>query len=152
MNLVLYAAGKNFLEFKAPFKNGLGRMLAHELDWDDLCCPFTGTRASCSTDRKGVVVTDPWVSNLWQFATVHIGFAGGRLLRLVAKNLAELLQTPSSQNPRKLAFHAMVAALNEDDFESDPNNFSSYFLQKPLLLDISFVPIAAPGIVEVKHR
>ena len=155
MNLVLYAASKNFLEFKAPFKNELGRMLAHELDWDDGTISVVHSRELEHLARQTAKELLSQIRGFRTYGnlnTVHIGFAGGRLLRMVAKNLAELLQTPSSQNQSKLVFHAMVAALNEDDFESDPNNFISYFLQKPLPLDISFVPIAAPGIVEVKHR
>jgi hypothetical protein len=46
----------------------------------------------------------------------------------------------------------MVAAFSDDDFEADPNNFITYFLEEPLAVDISFIPIAAPGIVETKYR
>ena len=155
MNLVLFAASKGYMQFQAPFKNQLGRMLAHESGWSDGTISVVHSRELEHLARataKELLKQIRGFRSFGNLRVVHIGFAGGRLLRLVAKNLADLLQTPSSQNPDKLVFHAMVAAFNEDEFESDPNNFISYFLQKPLPVDISFIPIAAPGIVEVKHR
>ncbi|MGI9473862.1 MAG: hypothetical protein ACR2NZ_20130 [Rubripirellula sp.] len=155
MNLILLAASKGYLEFQAPFKNQLGWMLAHESGWADGSIAVVHSRELEHLARETAKELLKQIRQFRTFGnlrTVHIGFAGGRLLRLVAKNLADLLQTPSPQNPDKLVFHAMVAAFNENDFESDPNNFITYFLQKPMPIDISFIPIAAPGIVEVKHR
>lgn len=72
-------------------------------------------------------------------------------MRLVAENLAMLLEEDSDENPKRIVFHAMVAAFSDSDFQSDPNNFISYFVdQRPV--KFSFLPIAAPGIVETEHR
>jgi DNA-binding transcriptional regulator LsrR (DeoR family) len=81
---------------------------------------------------------------------IHIGFAGGRTLRKVAKRFAELLQEPSPSNPQRIVIHAMVAAFNEDDFEADPNNFVTYFEQDRTPVRVGLIRMPAPGIVETK--
>ncbi|MGE0374825.1 MAG: hypothetical protein AB7I48_15375 [Planctomycetaceae bacterium] len=79
--------------------------------------------------------------------TVHVGFAGGRTLRLLAEKTAQLLSEPHASNPKTLVFHAMVAGFDEDDFDLDPNSFINCFLNRESTIDIRLVRLPMPGIV-----
>ena len=79
---------------------------------------------------------------------VHVGFAGGMTLRTVAKKLADLLQKSSSENPRTIVFHAMVASFFDDDFYADPNSFISYFVNRKCRVEFRLVRLPLPGIIE----
>lgn len=155
MNLVRCAAENNLLEYKIPFANQLARTLGEEFRWESDRITVVHSRLLDHVAQEAAYQLLQMIRKFKMFGnrnTVHIGFAGGRLLRLVAEKLAKLLREPSPENPQRIVFHAMVAAFSDDDFEADPNNFITYFLQEPLAVDISFIPIAAPGIVETKHR
>ena len=155
MNLVRCAAENNLLEYKVPFANQLSRTLSEEFRWDPNRITVVHSRLQEHVAQEAAYRLLLQVRQFKIFGgrnTVHIGFAGGRLLRMVAEKLAKLLQEPSPDNPERIVFHAMVAAFSDDDFEADPNNFITYFLEEPLAVKINFVPIAAPGIVETRYR
>ncbi len=83
---------------------------------------------------------------------LHIGFAGGSLLRSVAHELARLLEEPPPDFPKELVFHAMVAGWNTADPSNDPNAFFDYFwpFSRPGVQKkqrIRFVALHGPGIV-----
>ena len=66
------------------------------------------------------------------------------------QTLCQFAREPAEGNPRRIVFHAMVAAFNEDDFEADPNNFITYFLHEDLSVKVACVRMPAPGIVETR--
>ncbi len=155
MNLVFHAAELDLLTYKLPFANQLAKSLGEEMGWDADRIAVVHSRSLehvAQEAARRLLAQIRSFKTYGKLQTVHIGFAGGRLLRLVAEQLAKLLREPSRDNPERIVFHAMVAAFSEDDFEADPNNFITFFLQEELAVKISFVPIAAPGIVETKYR
>ena len=153
--LIRAAAFKKWLTFQAPIEDELASLLEALYGWDKGTMTVVHSphfnHVALHTAQK--LLTD--IRNFKKYhrlETVHIGFAGGRLLRQVAMELATLLREHSKNNPTKIVFHAMVAAFGDDDFEADPNNFVTFFLQEPLAVSIGFMPMAAPGIVETKLR
>ncbi len=143
--LVRSAARNNQLTYHLPFENELAQLIAKENGWKYENVAVVHSRSLNHVAQAAANRLLVQIQSFKYLDTVHIGFAGGRLLRLVAEKLAQLLRMPSPENPSRIVFHAMVAAFSEDDFEADPNSFITYFLQQPLSVEISFVPIAAPG-------
>lgn len=84
---------------------------------------------------------------------LHIGFGGGRALRLVAKAFSELLsQKPAEELPSQIVFHAMVGGFNLEDPTTDPNAFFTFFVNNPAIpVKITFVGLPAPMIVETEQ-
>lgn len=155
MALVRYAARNNQLSYSLPFANKLAQEIVavhKEQNWNYKNVAIVHSRSLTHVAQQAADRLLDLIQSFKHLGTVHIGFAGGRLLRLVAKQLAQLLRMPSPDNPTRIVFHAMVAAFSDDDYEADPNSFITYFVQEPLSVDIKFVPMAAPGIVETQYR
>jgi DNA-binding transcriptional regulator LsrR (DeoR family) len=91
------------------------------------------------------------VQKLWRNQKkeeIHVGFAGGGLLRRSAKFFAEMLQEPVADLPRTIVFHAMVPGFNVASPHTDPNAFSAYLVgEPPLQVQTKFVGLHAPGFV-----
>jgi DNA-binding transcriptional regulator LsrR (DeoR family) len=84
-------------------------------------------------------------------AEVHIGFSGGRALRMLARRFAELLREPTQHLPSKIVFHALVAGFDVADPTTDPNAFFTYFVGDPgMPFEMEFVALHAPAMVEAK--
>jgi DNA-binding transcriptional regulator LsrR (DeoR family) len=149
--LVRYAAKEGWLRFTAPAEQQLAEVTAEKYDWRRSRITVVRTAVLDDVGRHAAerlldLIRDHCLSHATD--VVHVGFAGGRTLRKVAEHLAGLLREPAEGNPRKIVFHAMVAAFNEDDFEADPNNFISYFVHEDLSVKVASLPMPAPGIVE----
>ena len=84
-----------------------------------------------------------------QAEAVHVGMAGGMTLRELARTFAELLRVSASNLPRRIEFHGMVAGFNVNNPATDPNSFMAYFVNDPLQVEVGFVGLHAPGIVEL---
>jgi len=81
----------------------------------------------------------------------HIGFAGGHLLRKVARSLASLLRE-AQPLPKRVVFHALVAGFDLGNPITAPNSFFSFFGEEMALpLEIEFVGLNAPGIVRTQE-
>ena len=151
--LVRHAAKQGWLRFTAPAEQQLAEVLAEKYQW--LHSRVTVVRTAVldylarhAAERLLELVREHCLTRGTD--EVHVGFAGGRTLRKVAKHFANLLREAAEGNPRRIVFHAMVAAFNEDDFEADPNNFITYFLHEDLSVKVACVRMPAPGIVETK--
>lgn len=141
--------------FSPPHNIAVAKELADNYNWGAssiTVAPTTGIGDVARVAAENLLLQVKHFASYGKLDTVHIGFAGGRLLRLVAENLAQLLQVDSEGNPKEIVFHAMVAAFSDSDYESDPNNFISYFVNQPSSVKFKFLPIVAPGIVETQHR
>ena len=79
----------------------------------------------------------------------HLGFAGGGLLQMTARRLAEKIARTSMPLPKRIVFHAMVGRFGENP-ATDPNSFVGYFTSEPLPIEIRFVGLMAPGLVSSK--
>lgn len=79
---------------------------------------------------------------------IHIGFAGGGLLREIARLLSDKLRRTSEEfRGITFVFHAMVAGFNPRDPMKDPNAFFSYFVGDPPVISVRFINLLAPGMV-----
>jgi hypothetical protein len=84
---------------------------------------------------------------------VHIGFSGGRHLRRLAKEFADLLMRPTGRAlPDKITFHAMIGT-NLEKPKTNPSSFFSYFEDDVAFdpLEIGFVGFPVPQVVKTKH-
>jgi Putative sugar-binding domain len=77
---------------------------------------------------------------------IHIGFAGGRLLRETARILARAIESTFSLHDKHFHFHAVLAASNMRNPWNDPNAFFGYFADSPVIRS-TFWGLPAPGIV-----
>ena len=77
---------------------------------------------------------------------IHLGFAGGRLLRETARILARLIESEPSLHRVRFHFHAVLAAFNARNPWNDPNAFFGYFADSPVI-QAAFWGLPAPGLV-----
>lgn len=79
---------------------------------------------------------------------VHIGFAGGGLLRRSARFFAEMLREPTKNLPKIIVFHALVPGFDITSPHKDPNAFFAYLVSdSPLQIETKFVGFHAPGFM-----
>jgi DNA-binding transcriptional regulator LsrR (DeoR family) len=79
----------------------------------------------------------------------HIAFAGGRCLRELAKEFAQLLRRPEPipHLPEKITFHAMVGGFTDRKTETDPNFFFPYFVVEGMRVETELVALYVPGLL-----
>ena len=78
----------------------------------------------------------------------HCGFAGGGVLRRMARALAEEIQRNPAGLPKEIVFHAIVSGFNMHDPTTNPDSFFAYFgADQELPVSTSFVGLLAPGLV-----
>ncbi len=155
MQWVREGAQKGWLKYDPPHENVMQQALADAFNWDQNDIVVVQSKefdhvALAGAERLLRMIRK--TKKRRKTDEVHVGFAGGRQLQLVAKNLAELLKTWSDANPKTIVLHAMVAAFGEQDYGADPNTFMGYFDEKEIKVEIRFVQIFAPGIVETDLR
>jgi DNA-binding transcriptional regulator LsrR (DeoR family) len=148
--LIRKAVQDGWFEFKPPLEFELAAWLARAYSWKEdqvtvVASPHLDDVASRAASKLLDLIR---TYRKFKQDPVNIGFAGGRTLRRVAERLAQLLCKPSRENPKKIVFHAMVAAFDEEHFESDPNNFISYFIDEPVTVDVASIRMPTPGFVE----
>ncbi len=82
--------------------------------------------------------------------TVHLGIAGGFMMREVMESLAELLvDLPAGESlPRKLVFHSLGAGFDEADPTMDPASFyTALTAHYDLPVETGFVDLKTPRLV-----
>jgi hypothetical protein len=85
-------------------------------------------------------------------SAVHVGFAGGHVMRRVAQKLAQLLQQPIEGLPDTIVFHALVAGFNIDEPTTAPVAFFTYFAHDPAMqVNTRFVGFPGPPLVSKKQ-
>lgn len=155
MKWVREGAEKGWLKYNPPHGNVLQQEFGEAFGWDknDIVVVHSNEcehLALASAERLLSLIRK--TRSHRRTEEVHVGFAGGRQLQLVAKYLADLLTTWSPANPDTIVLHAIVAAFGEQDYRADPNSFMGYFARKEIEVEIRFVQIFAPGIVETHLR
>lgn len=82
---------------------------------------------------------------------IHIGFAGGHLLRRAAAYLSRLMnESDKTELPDRLYIHSLCAGLAFHDATSQPNAFFTYFNSPAVRhakTEVNFVGFPAPGLV-----
>ncbi len=61
---------------------------------------------------------------------IHVGFAGGHAMRILAYQFSKLLENLREPIPQKIFFHALVAGFNVHEPKTDPNTFFTFFLSE----------------------
>jgi DNA-binding transcriptional regulator LsrR (DeoR family) len=80
---------------------------------------------------------------------VHIGFAGGHAMRMVANQFAAQIDRSQGNIPRKLTLHALVAGFDVYEPTTDPNTFFTLFeSNKPSGIEFRFVGLHTPPVVK----
>lgn len=80
---------------------------------------------------------------------VHVGLAGGHVMKRVTDRLSQLLCQPTAGLPQALAFHALVAGFDPLDPTTGPNTFAAFFEGKPALqVRTRFIGLQGPPLVE----
>lgn len=83
---------------------------------------------------------------------VHIGFAAGTSMQYLAQAFAQLLSNPHDDLPERLVLHALVSGHSPGRPATNANSFFSYFFSHPALdVEIDFVGLHAPAIVNSEH-
>jgi DNA-binding transcriptional regulator LsrR (DeoR family) len=149
-NMIRLAAEWGLFEHRATTGSPVEHRLLHKTPWLTGRLTIVQTAAlevvASVAARRLVELIRAEVSRTHN-GTVHVGFAGGRTLRLIAEQLAPLLREPHRDNPSTLVFHAMVAGFDTDDFQLDPNSFINCLLSPDSPVDIRLVRLPMPGIV-----
>jgi DNA-binding transcriptional regulator LsrR (DeoR family) len=78
---------------------------------------------------------------------VHIGFAAGLSMLQLAQAFADLLCERVEDLPRKIVLVALVTGYEAGSPTTDPNSFFTYFLNRPLRVQMEFVGLHAPTII-----
>lgn len=92
---------------------------------------------------------------------VHVGFSGGRTPMLLAQDFAVCLKMADSLQPPllkqmfpRVIFHSMVGSFAWNNRASDPNGYSTYFVDCPESVQelVEFHTLPAPGIALKSER
>lgn len=82
---------------------------------------------------------------------VHIGFAGGHAMRMVANRFAELIDAAEGNIPRRLTLHALVAGFDVYEPTTDPNTFFTLFhSNKPSGIEFRFIGLHTQPVVKTE--
>lgn len=82
---------------------------------------------------------------------LHVGFAGGHVMRRVAERFAGLLRQPAEGLPKTLVFHSLVAGFDVEVPSTAPNAFFTYFVNDPAMqVETRFVGLHASPLVKTK--
>ncbi len=149
--LLAKAASKNRLKYVAPLRVELAHGLRDKHGW------LTGVEVVHSVvfddvayhaSREIIRLLRWYKQGPRKMNEVHIGFAGGPSMRILARHLSEMLCRPEDGLPETIHLHALVAGFNPLDPTTDPNAFFTYFIRRPgLPMNIKFMGLHAPALV-----
>jgi len=152
--LVSYAATRGRIRYIAPFEHELEERIRERSFGVDVRVVLTGLTGDVSQQVATQLLSMIRSLRLRDAGReeIHIGFAGGRALGQAARILADLVRHPPYENlPKRLVFHAMIAAFNTDDPAREPNSFFTYLADDTgLPFKTGFVGLQAPGMVDRK--
>jgi DNA-binding transcriptional regulator LsrR (DeoR family) len=149
---IQYAASRGWMRFDAPGEDALSkdfkkkfRLESTEIVrtsvFDDVAARTASTILRLFRERRRSAKARD---------EVHIGFAGGHAMRMVAQKLADSLKEPAPDLPHTVFFHALVAGFDVDAPGNDPSAFFAYFDHPAIRTQIKvrFLALHAPSIVE----
>jgi len=79
---------------------------------------------------------------------VRLGFSGGHTIRRTFQNLANLLAEPSTDLPRRITFHALVAGFDSGAPGTDPTSFFVYLSDQNPTFDTHYFLFHAPPVTQ----
>ena len=150
-----FAAKKGWIQFVAPLDHTLRERLKERFTWlDGVEIVHTSVYDDVANKAADMLVELLRARKRapHRRQEVHIGFAGGHVLRRMAERFASLLRRPLDGLPESVVFHALVAGFNVDAPATAPNAFFTYFANDPAIrVKTSFVGLSAPSVVETEH-
>jgi DNA-binding transcriptional regulator LsrR (DeoR family) len=147
-HLSRYAWSTGLFEFQPPLEHGFESTLKDRYDWlrSLHVVPAAHVEPVAREGAKRLLELIRDAAGSSKTGEVQVGVGGGKTLRRLFLALSRLLRKYSPHNPQKIVFRALVAALRGDDFEEDPNNYSSYFLRNGAATSkVAFFPLQMPG-------
>ena len=150
--LLSYAGQLGRLQYIPPIESDLQNKLSQRYPWLGDHLEVVHTMVSEDVAHRGAKLLVEMMQNFERSnrsqRAYHIGFAGGHLLRKLARSLAHMLRHAPSL-PRKLVFHSTVASFDLVNPITAPNSFFSFFGDEMALpVEVEFVVLNAPGIVK----
>jgi DNA-binding transcriptional regulator LsrR (DeoR family) len=92
---------------------------------------------------------EEWTDEYPNKEAVHVGIAGGHMMRRFSQALSRLLRFGGSRTPPRIVFHSLVSGFDVDTPSTDPNGFFTYLLDDPAMaVRSSFVTLRVPPLVE----
>jgi DNA-binding transcriptional regulator LsrR (DeoR family) len=147
---IRYAASKRWVRFVPPNVGHLADQLRERFDYlrrvEVVHTPVIADVSRRAADVLVKILRDAG-RGARPKSELHIGFAGGEVMRQVAAHLAESLSRASGPFPDRLVLHALVAGFDLNIPITDPNAFFTYFVRSDLPLKVGYVGLHAPAIV-----
>ncbi len=148
--LLRWAASSNRFRYVPPLEEQLSSQLHQEHSWLTRVEVIQTSVAADIAHHTAALLMELIGEHRQQHPDsreIHIGFAGGYLLREAARLFARSLQgTTEDLEGFAFCFHAMVAGFNPLNPMEDPNAFFVY-LADGLPVESRFVRLLAPGLV-----
>ena len=122
--LIRYAAKHGWIQYKAPSHLTLTQNIIDAYDWlKRVNVVHTATLfdvAHAAAVRLRILIQDVHRKNK-QRNEVHVGFAAGTSMQMLASCLADLLCEPCDDLPKRIFFHTLVTGVDPNDPTTDPN-------------------------------
>jgi DNA-binding transcriptional regulator LsrR (DeoR family) len=152
--LIRDAAARDWLRFIAPRADDLSQKLERRHPWlkrVDVVYSSSPSDVAYQAANLALELIDAH-HNLLNKDEVHVGFAAGFSMRLVAKYLAELLKVAEPARLPTLWFHALSIGLDMDNPSTDPSAFFLYLDSlgaeyHELRKKLKFIALRAPAVV-----
>lgn len=151
--LLMKAVKKKWIQYVPPPEDQMERSLRSKYNW------LSGVRVVHSSQFSDIAHygAEMLLDLLKNFRhpdknEIHIGFAGGHAMRILANQFAKLLENLNNPFPKKLVLHALVAGFNVREPTTDPNTFFTLFHSDSSRgIQYDYVGLHAPPLVESKH-
>lgn len=147
---IRHAALKKWLRFVAPGEDTLTQRIRAEFGWLQHAEVVHTSVLDDVAYRTAALVIEllrSYARGPHPKEEVHIGFAGGHSMSMVAARLGELLSQPTDGLPKDIVFHSLVAGFDLATPVLSPNAFFTYFASVALVVHARFVALHAPAIV-----
>lgn len=152
--LIRDAAARDWLRFIAPRADDLSEQLKRQCPWlkgVDVVYSANPGDVAYRAANLALELIDAY-HNLLNKDEVHVGFAAGFSMRLVARYLAEVLKGADPARLPTLWFHALSVGLDLDSPSTDPSAFFLYLDMlgaeyEALRKKLKFVALRAPAVV-----
>ena len=149
--LITYAFRNGWLKYSPPLEQDLGeRLITHFPALQHARVVVTRTMEAVADEgaRHLIRLMRQHAAGTQGKRPYHLGFAGGAMLRRVARSLSEQILRDPSALPESIVFHAIVSGFNMLDPTNNPDSYFSFFSDPQALpVNTSFVGLLAPGII-----
>jgi hypothetical protein len=151
--LLMKAVRKKWIRYMPPQEGQLGWELKQKYDWlFDVRVVHTSQYSDIANYGAETLLDLLKTFRGSNKKEIHIGFAGGHAMRILAGQFARLLENLNTPFPKKLVLHALVSGFDIKEPTTDPNTFFTLFQSDPTRgIEYGYVGLHAPPLVESKH-